>query len=280
MLLLAAVALSLDVHGALGEEDHFEGNKAAATGGGAAGTGAAGAAGGAAGAAAAAGGPGVLSCPADLEVATDAGQAFATVSLSATMSVTGKQHSPISKTAVNSLGGQVKQLADNQLQMPLGKTVLPFAAADSAGGVATCTVLVTVIDAEPPVVTCGNFRAEAVGEEDGAEVTLPAPDATDNSAGKLSFSATIDHVTRSARSSESSASSSSLSSPPVGLRRAGGGGAWSACITPCSQVCSPARRSRMTAGSVFANHLVGGSGGSGAISPALSSAVASARNSE
>ena len=56
--------------------------------------------------------PAALACPPDVEVHTDAGQAFATLALVATMGSTGQSHGPISKTAVNSLGGcEYKQSA-------------------------------------------------------------------------------------------------------------------------------------------------------------------------
>ena len=128
----------------------------------------------------------VLNCPPDRVVSTNPNNAHATVKVGEVTAVdnSGEELVVVSSAAVNSHGDDVVQAdtAGNKL-FPIGKTVLPFAASDSAGNVGTCTVLITVTDTEPPSLACSTVAPVEVpiGQAE-ALVALPAVAvATDNS---------------------------------------------------------------------------------------------------
>src|SRR5262249_34593755 len=63
---------------------------------------------------------------------------------------------------------------------PLGTTPVTWTATDAAGNGASCTQMVTIADAEPPVVTCGGAVDVDAGASCDAAPALSPPSATDN----------------------------------------------------------------------------------------------------
>eukprot|EP00048_Salpingoeca_helianthica_P005614 m.89588 g.89588 ORF g.89588 m.89588 type:complete len:1841 (-) comp13665_c1_seq2:33-5555(-) len=113
----------------------------------------------------------VLACPASMTAPTNPGLAFSTV--------------PYWTAPVPTDNDQVASLTSNFVvghQFPLGNTVVVYTATDPAGNTATCTFTVTIVDVEPPRITCPGPVSQytdtglATGRAEWA-----APNVTDNS---------------------------------------------------------------------------------------------------
>lgn len=116
--------------------------------------------------------PPVITCPANITVANDAGICGATVTF-ADATATDAEDGPIPTTQT---GGPASGSV-----FPVGITVIEFSATDSDGNTVTCSFDVTVNDTEAPIVTC---PADITVDNDlgicGAEVTYALPVITDN----------------------------------------------------------------------------------------------------
>jgi uncharacterized repeat protein (TIGR01451 family) len=115
--------------------------------------------------------PPSISCPADIGIANDSGQAHATVSYSA-------------MATDNAPGVTVACAPPAGSSLPLGSTGVTCTATDAAGNTASCSFAVTVTDTEPPVVACpANLTVPNDPGQANAVVDYTMATATDNAPG-------------------------------------------------------------------------------------------------
>ncbi len=106
-------------------------------------------------------------CSSDVSVNSDAGQCYATVTLTAP--------SASDNVGVTSLTN------DAPSTFPNGATTVTWTASDAAGNQSTCTQVVTVSDIEAPSITCnGNVSVNNDAGACGATVNLGTPSTGDN----------------------------------------------------------------------------------------------------
>lgn len=122
--------------------------------------------------------PPVINCPSDITLPTDPGECFATFSIPAPTAtddctdslmvscfLTGATTTPIAP--VNAL--------------PKGVTTVNCATEDEKGNFASCTYNITVVDQEPPVITCPSAITTSVAAcAGGISVQFPDPMVSDN----------------------------------------------------------------------------------------------------
>ncbi len=82
----------------------------------------------------------VITCPTDITINTDAGLCTSTAAIG-------------TATATDNCGAPAVT-SDAPASFPIGNTTVTWTATDAAGNTATCTQVVTVVDAENPVITC------------------------------------------------------------------------------------------------------------------------------
>jgi uncharacterized repeat protein (TIGR01451 family) len=112
--------------------------------------------------------PPVIGCPSDLLLPNDPGVCGAVVSF--TVSATDNCSVPA-----------VTSVPASDSVFPTGTTVVNSVATDAAGNASVCTFRVTVVDVEPPQITCpANIVEEVPYGSKNAVVTFPSPVATDN----------------------------------------------------------------------------------------------------
>lgn len=123
--------------------------------------------------------PPTVSCPLDMAVPTDAGQAFATVPVEVVSSFDNVGVVNLTLSAPDNV------VCDAGLcRVPLGSFSLQYTARDEASNNATCSFSVVVSDAEPPTFEgcpAEPLLARASDSGDSAIVSLPAITAHDNS---------------------------------------------------------------------------------------------------
>ncbi|XP_072175569.1 uncharacterized protein [Diadema setosum] len=113
--------------------------------------------------------PPTITCPDDVTVETEPGEAFGTASWS-------------NPTAVDNSGQVTVETDFLPGELPIGTRTITATATDAAGNTAQCTFLVTVVDAEPPTAICPNDVTSGtdVGK-DYATVSWTNPQGSDNS---------------------------------------------------------------------------------------------------
>src|SRR5690606_24552411 len=87
-----------------------------------------------------------FTCPTNISLTADAGQAYATV----TIPVPATNDACGTVTLVNDFTG----VADASAQYPLGVTTVTYTATDECGNETECTFTVNVTDEEAPVINC------------------------------------------------------------------------------------------------------------------------------
>ena len=114
-----------------------------------------------------------ITCPANLTVSTAPGTSTAVVSYPApTVSDNAPGvHAPVSSPASGST-------------FQLGTTTVTSSVVDAAGNSSSCSFTVTVVDSEPPTITCPpSLTVSASAGTSTAAVTFPAPTVSDNAPG-------------------------------------------------------------------------------------------------
>ena len=91
--------------------------------------------------------PPVFTCPADISQSTDLGVCEAVLSISIPVATDNCDPSPV----VTGIRSDALALSD---PFPVGLTTITWTALDMNGNSSTCTQTITIIDTEPPVVTC------------------------------------------------------------------------------------------------------------------------------
>ncbi|MGA9768898.1 MAG: HYR domain-containing protein [Blastocatellia bacterium] len=112
-----------------------------------------------------------VTCPANIVTPAAMGQCSRVV----TFTVTASDNCP---------GVSVVSTPPSGSTFPKGTTTVTSTATDASGNTATCSFTVTVVDTQPPIITCPANRNVSVppGQPCGV-VTYPAPTATDNCPG-------------------------------------------------------------------------------------------------
>ena len=115
----------------------------------------------------------VISCPEDVVVNNDPGLCGAEVSI--------PQPEASDNCGVASIVNDFNGTLNASGFYPVGTTVITWTVTDDYGNTAECTMTVTVNDNENPVITCPeDITVSTDAEICGANVTVPAPVATDN----------------------------------------------------------------------------------------------------
>jgi len=114
----------------------------------------------------------VVTCPADVTINTDAGQCTSTAAIG---------------TATGTDNCGVPTITSNApVSFPIGNTTVIWTATDGSGNIDTCHQIVTVVDAENPVITCpGNITVGNDPNQCSAVVTYTTPVGTDNCTGAV-----------------------------------------------------------------------------------------------
>ena len=114
----------------------------------------------------------VVTCPADITINTDAGQCTSTAAIG---------------TATGTDNCGVPTITSNApVSFPIGNTTVIWTATDGVGNIDTCHQIVTVVDAENPVITCpGNITVGNDPNQCSAVVTYTTPVGTDNCTGAV-----------------------------------------------------------------------------------------------
>jgi hypothetical protein len=111
--------------------------------------------------------PPTIICPGDVVVETDPGRCYAT-------------NVDLGTPAVRDNCGVASVTNDAPTQFPKGETIVIWTVTDTSGNTSTCTQKVTVVDNEPPQITCpGNITVDVDPGACGASVSFAAT-ATDN----------------------------------------------------------------------------------------------------
>lgn len=133
--------------------------------------------------------PPTLTCPSNITVNNDPGKATATVSLI----VRAESNCSDDDIAINSnVGvsgtGPVGNVPFNDRVFPIGVNTVSISATDPQGNTSNCTFTVTVIDNEPPTITCPAALSVQCTSE------IPVPDISATSASDNSGFVTITHL--------------------------------------------------------------------------------------
>jgi len=89
--------------------------------------------------------PPLITCPVDIMMDNDAGVCEAIISFANATATDDTDPNPVVTQTMGPLSGD---------SFPEGDTLIEFTAADASGNMSTCTFIITVLDAEDPIVTC------------------------------------------------------------------------------------------------------------------------------
>jgi uncharacterized repeat protein (TIGR01451 family) len=116
--------------------------------------------------------PPSIVCPNDITMVTPTGQSSAIVN-----------YSP-PQISDNSSGVTVVSNPPSGSTFPIGNTTVNVTATDSSGNQATCSFIVTVLDREPPSISCPeDIIVDATPGRCQAVISYPAPQVSDNAPG-------------------------------------------------------------------------------------------------
>lgn len=122
--------------------------------------------------------PPVINCPNDITLPTDPGECFATYSIPM-LAATDDCDDQLFVSC--SLSGATTAPIGPENELPKGVTTVTCATEDDKGNFASCTYDITVVDQEPPVITCPNAISTSVAAcAGGISVQFSDPTVTDN----------------------------------------------------------------------------------------------------
>lgn len=122
--------------------------------------------------------PPSLTCPANITQPADPNQCGATVNYSPSASD-------------NCPGLNVACMPASGSFFPKGSTTVQCTATDASGNTSTCSFTVTVVDTQPPVITCpANISVGTGSNQCSAVVSYPAPTVSDNCPGPITVACT------------------------------------------------------------------------------------------